>query len=35
MSAADGWMDYSERMLRQEIAKLPDGEYEPDGRLAR
>src|SRR5262249_35257574 len=27
MSAAYDWMDYSERMLRQEIAKIPDGEY--------
>jgi len=24
------WMDYSERMLRQEIAGIPDGEYETD-----
>ncbi len=22
------WMDYSEQMLRREIAKIPDGEYE-------
>ena len=27
MSAAYEWMDYSERMLRREIAKIPDGEY--------
>jgi N-methylhydantoinase B/oxoprolinase/acetone carboxylase alpha subunit len=27
MSAAYDWMDYSERMLREQIAKLPDGEY--------
>jgi N-methylhydantoinase B/oxoprolinase/acetone carboxylase alpha subunit len=27
MSAAYEWMDYSERMLRAEIAKIPDGEY--------
>ena len=35
MSAAYDWMDYSERMLRAEIAKIPDGEYGPDRRLAR
>jgi N-methylhydantoinase B/oxoprolinase/acetone carboxylase alpha subunit len=29
MSAAYDWMDYSERMLRQEIAKIPDGIYGP------
>ena len=28
MSAAYDWMDYSENMLRREIAKIPDGEYE-------
>ncbi len=28
MSAAYEWMDYSERMLRAEIAKIPDGEYQ-------
>jgi len=34
MSAAYEWMDYSERMLRQEIAKIPDGEYKaPTGWL--
>jgi N-methylhydantoinase B/oxoprolinase/acetone carboxylase alpha subunit len=27
MSAAYEWMDYSERMLRAQIAALPDGEY--------
>jgi N-methylhydantoinase B/oxoprolinase/acetone carboxylase alpha subunit len=27
MSAAYEWMDYSERMLRAEIAKIPDGIY--------
>jgi len=27
MSAAYEWMDYSERMLRAQIAKIPDGEY--------
>jgi N-methylhydantoinase B len=29
MSAAYDWMDYSERMLRQEIARIPDGTYGP------
>jgi N-methylhydantoinase B/oxoprolinase/acetone carboxylase alpha subunit len=29
MSSAYAWMDYSERMLRQEIARIPDGEYGP------
>lgn len=29
MSAAYEWMDYSERMLRTEIEKIPDGEYGP------
>ena len=29
MSAAYDWMDYSERMLRQEIEKIPDGTYGP------
>ena len=28
LEAGHGWLDYSERMLRQEIAKVPDGEYE-------
>jgi N-methylhydantoinase B/oxoprolinase/acetone carboxylase alpha subunit len=27
MSSAYGWMDYSEKMLRAEIEKIPDGEY--------
>ena len=30
LSAAAKWLDYSERMLRQEIAKLPDGTYETE-----
>jgi N-methylhydantoinase B/oxoprolinase/acetone carboxylase alpha subunit len=29
MSAAYDWMDYSERMLRREIEKIPDGTYGP------
>jgi N-methylhydantoinase B len=29
MSAAYDWMDYSERTLRSEIAKIPDGTYGP------
>ena len=29
MSSAYDWMDYSERMLRQEIEKIPDGTYGP------
>jgi N-methylhydantoinase B/oxoprolinase/acetone carboxylase alpha subunit len=29
LSAAYDWMDYSERMLRNEIAKIPDGTYGP------
>src|SRR5918999_486715 len=34
MSAGYDWMDYSERMLRSEIAKIPDGEYRaPTGWL--
>ncbi len=34
MSAAYEWMDYSERMLRAEIEKIPDGEYRaPTGWL--
>jgi N-methylhydantoinase B/oxoprolinase/acetone carboxylase alpha subunit len=34
MSAAYEWMDYSERMLRSEIAKIPDGTYRaPTGWL--
>jgi 5-oxoprolinase (ATP-hydrolysing) len=30
LDAAQGWIDYSERMLRQEIAKVPDGTYETE-----
>lgn len=34
MSAAEDWMDYSERMLRRQIEKVPDGVYAaPDGWL--
>jgi N-methylhydantoinase B/oxoprolinase/acetone carboxylase alpha subunit len=34
MSAAYDWMDYSERMLRAEIEKIPDGVYDaPTGWL--
>lgn len=34
ITAAEEWMDYSEKMLRQQIAKLPDGVYEaPIGYL--
>jgi N-methylhydantoinase B/oxoprolinase/acetone carboxylase alpha subunit len=33
MSATEEWMDYSERMLRQEIAKIPDGTYYADAWL--
>jgi N-methylhydantoinase B/oxoprolinase/acetone carboxylase alpha subunit len=34
MSAGYDWMDYSERMLREQIAKIPDGVYEaPTGWL--
>jgi N-methylhydantoinase B/oxoprolinase/acetone carboxylase alpha subunit len=29
MSAAYDWMDYSEKMLRREIEKIPDGTYGP------
>lgn len=28
--SGQAWIDYSERMLRQEIAKIPDGEYGPE-----
>lgn len=28
--AGQAWIDYSERMLRQEIAKIPDGVYETE-----
>ena len=30
LGAAGAWLDYSERMLRQEIAKVPDGVYEAE-----
>ena len=30
LGAARGWLEYSERMLRQEIAKVPDGRYETE-----
>ena len=30
LGAANHWMDYAERMLRQEISKVPDGEYGPE-----
>ena len=33
MGAAHYWMDYSERRLRAEIAKIPDGDYQADGWL--
>jgi N-methylhydantoinase B/oxoprolinase/acetone carboxylase alpha subunit len=33
MGAANYWMDYSERMLRAEIEKVPDGEYHAEGWL--
>ena len=33
MGAANYWMDYSERMLRSEIEKVPDGEYHAEGWL--
>ncbi|NKC13245.1 MAG: hydantoinase B/oxoprolinase family protein [Gammaproteobacteria bacterium] len=33
MDTAYYWMDYSERMLRAEIEKLPDGEYHAQGWL--
>jgi len=29
-AAANHWLDYSERMLRQEIAKVPDGVYDTE-----
>ena len=33
-AAGNHWMDYSEQMLRREIAKIPDGEYDtPAGYL--
>ncbi len=30
LDVAKGWLDYSEKMLRQEIAKVPDGRYETE-----
>jgi 5-oxoprolinase (ATP-hydrolysing) len=30
LGTAGDWLDYSERMLRQEIAKVPDGVYEAE-----
>jgi 5-oxoprolinase (ATP-hydrolysing) len=30
LDAAQAWLDYSERMLRQEIAAVPDGVYEAE-----
>jgi 5-oxoprolinase (ATP-hydrolysing) len=30
LGVARAWLEYSERMLRQEIAKVPDGRYETD-----
>ena len=33
MGTANYWMDYSEGMLRAEIAKVPDGEYHAEGWL--
>ena len=30
LSVARAWLEYSEQMLRQEIAKVPDGRYETD-----
>ena len=33
MGAADYWMDYSERRLRAEIAKIPDGDYASESWL--
>jgi 5-oxoprolinase (ATP-hydrolysing) len=30
LGVAKAWLDYSEQMLRQEIAKVPDGRYETD-----
>lgn len=31
MSAAYDWMDYSEKMLRREVEKIPDGSYYAEG----
>lgn len=33
MSAIEDWMDYSERMLRNAISKIPDGTYYAEGWL--
>jgi N-methylhydantoinase B/oxoprolinase/acetone carboxylase alpha subunit len=33
MAASDYWMEYSEARLRQEIARLPDGDYSADSWL--
>ncbi len=33
MGAAHYWMDYSERRLRTEIAKIPDGDYQAESWL--
>jgi N-methylhydantoinase B/oxoprolinase/acetone carboxylase alpha subunit len=33
LGAADFWIDYSERRLRAEIAKIPDGDYTSDAWL--
>jgi N-methylhydantoinase B len=33
MGAANYWMDYSERRLRAEIAKIPDGDYNAESFL--
>ncbi len=30
LKVAQAWLEYSEKMLRQEIAKVPDGRYETD-----
>ena len=30
LGSAQGWIDYSEKMLRAEIAKIPDGVYGPE-----
>ena len=30
LGVARAWLEYSEQMLRQEIAKVPDGRYETD-----
>lgn len=33
LGAANYWMDYSEKRLRAEISKIPDGEYRAEGWL--